>query len=473
MIEKEHDAERVRAAIELADACLEFEGDSVLYIKDSGDEASFFAKRSAYRTIVARSSERAALSEQERTAQTILAQAAALGASEIALRLGAQLLGVPPCPKCDFRAGRCKCLTPDPNAGPGPTRDQYVEWAYAQTKLSNPDATREMAENAVARMLDVSIDGNALPARVDEHDPVEGAVMHWLWIVIESTLQSARKGYTHMNAEELRNVFGILVDRRDVVGVDPHGIRQIAQRIIELARAPQPPATLTFDAPPSTGSSTETVVEGLQVSRRSYEMTCDSLTHSLKAYGDVFEAVTGRSANGINMEKAPGIAKAVVDELRARKLEAEARCSRLSATLGTVADHLPDSHVFVTVKDWEFEVPHAVEGQVRWLHDQHGLTRQKLATIEESAEQMSKVLEDVSERCNAAVREKDLLSMKLSGLERELARADHASTFWKAECAKLAAKHDEAIQLAARTIGERDEARRANDPAARSAHGGH
>lgn len=36
----------------------------------------------------------------------------------------------------------------------GPSREQYVEWAYGQTKLENDDVTREMAESAVARMFD-------------------------------------------------------------------------------------------------------------------------------------------------------------------------------------------------------------------------------------------------------------------------------------------------------------------------------
>lgn len=30
-----------------------------------------------------------------------------------------------------------------------PTRDQRVDWAYGNTKIENPDITREMAERAV------------------------------------------------------------------------------------------------------------------------------------------------------------------------------------------------------------------------------------------------------------------------------------------------------------------------------------
>ena len=34
-----------------------------------------------------------------------------------------------------------------------PTREQYVDWAYAQAKLENHAVTREMAERAVERMF--------------------------------------------------------------------------------------------------------------------------------------------------------------------------------------------------------------------------------------------------------------------------------------------------------------------------------
>jgi hypothetical protein len=35
----------------------------------------------------------------------------------------------------------------------GPSREQYVDWAYGQTALENPSVTREMAETAVDKVL--------------------------------------------------------------------------------------------------------------------------------------------------------------------------------------------------------------------------------------------------------------------------------------------------------------------------------